>query len=312
MNIYFSSEFPCAVKLGGAFLGLTEKSLLQCKVTPPAFVEICPTVDFGANINFILDDKFLSCPPKAVSVTDIKGAYLIKTHKNYADSGFGVIYQTKLENCTLTVFNENGVKISLDTGFDFYAEDYNSTVDSISAEAFTLSGKTMLAVNILGERNILLVFALEDKIKKIFCGEVTSFDTTSGLTITELHQDIAKHKVVTSWGYNNGELIKLTENVTTREGFDINSLHEKVIPYAFLEAFLVGDKIIDYLADSVLKNADKLGGYLGDYIGVFPPPPFRNNGEVGLIYKVKENVYKVEYYTFSLSNRKIENIKKSE
>ena len=59
------------------------------------------------------------------------------------------------------------------------------------------------------------------------------------------------------------------------------------------------------------EHADKLKGFLGDFIGVMPPPKFRNPDEIGLIYKISDDRFKVTYITAELNGEKITNIKKS-
>ena len=89
--------------------------------------------------------------------------------------------------------------------------------------------------------------------------------------------------------------------------FDIN---EKLVPYAMLEELLVGGNVKPYLTGTVLENCDKLPSFFGDFIGVMPPPFFRNSQEVGLIYKNATNKYTVEYFTFEYTEKKLSGIKK--
>ena len=85
-------------------------------------------------------------------------------------------------------------------------------------------------------------------------------------------------------------------------------LPDLLIPYLFLEDFSAGEDFSEYLSDDINKNADKLGGFFGNFLGVFPPPLFRNQDEVGLIYKIKENLFETKYFTFHLDDKKISNI----
>ena len=86
------------------------------------------------------------------------------------------------------------------------------------------------------------------------------------------------------------------------------SLDEKILPYAFLEEYLVGGNYTQFLSDTMLQNANKLSYYLGDFVGVMPPPIFRNYDEIGLVKKIKDNVYKIDYVKVMVQNKKIDNI----
>ena len=93
---------------------------------------------------------------------------------------------------------------------------------------------------------------------------------------------------------------------------DLDKLNEKIIPFAFFEDLCVGSDIIKYLSQDMQNNALYVKDYIKDFIGVMPPPLFRDINEVGLIRKKAENVFVVDYYIAEVENKKIINIKKSE
>ena len=62
----------------------------------------------------------------------------------------------------------------------------------------------------------------------------------------------------------------------------------------------------DFPVTAIIEN------YLGNYIGVMPPPKFRAENEIGLIYSKSAHLYEVKYVTFQFENRKITNLKLSE
>ena len=72
----------------------------------------------------------------------------------------------------------------------------------------------------------------------------------------------------------------------------------------------MGGCVDSFLCENVKKNADKLKAYLGEFIGVIPPPIFRRPDEVGVVLG-DGNGYKVDYFTFDFERGKICNIKKS-
>jgi hypothetical protein len=118
--------------------------------------------------------------------------------------------------------------------------------------------------------------------------------------------DIALHKVTTEYDYLGGELKAVNKTVCTKPDFSIDNLPQEILPFAFIEEFLVGGKVDNFLSDNVLKNKDKLKGYLGNYIGVCPIPPFADG--VGLIYKKNKNAYDIKRLSVTLLDRKITNL----
>ena len=312
MYIYFSSEYPCAVKLNGAFLGLVTNSTKGCNINinENTYVEFCGADGKEKTLSFILNENFFNNVPLGLTVTDLKGGYLLHATKTFIEEDFSVLAQEKYNDLIATVFLDKGYKISLETPCDFYAEQLKIPFETVKFTRFTENGFNFLACQFIGENITLLVFSLAEKIKKVFCRQVKSVDFTNGFTtVTEL-KDIAKHIITSTWNFNGENFTENNCKVETKNTFNVENLKEEIIPYAFLEALLCNDSLAPYLTENMLKNASKLKGYLGDFIGIMPPPPFRNINEVGLIYRKKENFYSVSYCTFTIVNKKIDNVKK--
>lgn len=314
MFFYFYSKMSAIIKINGVYKGKIDDGLKKffIDITNPPFIEICFFCAKCSPLFFMLDKNFLSSPPDNVIITDLKGGYAIKINEETIVSPFRIINQQKYPFAVATVFNDNGLKLSIETPNDFYAK----TIDfcSISAEIipFSLDNQQFLAVNFIGEQNLLICFLIEDKIKEVFSKIAVSFSFDNGFSTTEQFFDIAKHKVTCAWKYNGESLYILNKKIEKSCEFNLDNLAELTLPYAFLEDFLLGEDVSVYLCDNVKDNVKFLNEYLGEFIGVFPPPSFRKFDEIALLYKNGENKYKAEYFTFELTNRKICNIKRSD
>lgn len=311
MYFYFTGEYKAAIKINGTFYGLLNSALKTLRIDNGCpFIEICPLEKGGQTINLILDDEFLSSPPDGVSVTDLKGGYLLKFYKTYCENEFKIISQQKYHDSIITLFKENGLKLSIETQNDFYAETFSFNCQSAEIARFEIDGTCFISIYL--ENNYLYIYCINQKIIKVFARQVSDFSIETNLKTVELFKDIAKHKVVTEWTYDNYVLIAKNIATSCAENFSIKNLHPKLVAYAFLEAFMLNAEWKDYLCQSILDNADKLKGFFGPYIGVIPPPTFRNENQVCLLYKEKENLYSVKYYTFEISENKILNINQIE
>ena len=311
MYYYFSSEYPVAMKLNGIYYGILNETVKHLRIDNGSpFVELCPLCEQETSVNFILDDNFLKCPPASITVTDMKGGYLIKLYPSLSKSSFQIINQKKFNDAVVTVFTENGLKLSIETPKDFYAETIKLNCNRAEIEKFRLGDKTLIYISFICTKQLLYVFCIDEKITKVFCRTVDDFSIDNGLTTTEKYCDIAKHNCVTEWGFDGKTLTSKHVSVTENPDFNVDNLHEKLIPYAFLECFLVNTNVDDYLVKNIIEQKNHLKDYLGDYVGILPPPRFRNINEVGLIYRVKENFYRIDYFTFELDGRKICNVKK--
>ena len=314
MYYYFSSSFPSAIKINGIFYGKLYQTVKHLRIDGDfnPLVEICPLNSSSNPVTFILDNDFFTSPPENTLVTDLKGGYLIKFTGNCASTEFLVIKQEKFDNLVATVFNENGPKISIETPNDFYAENLTFIINSAQITQFSLNQHNFLAVLLIGDKNLLLIYDIYNQIRKVFCREVSDFSVDNCLVTTEVFNDMAKHVVKSSWEFNNGGFERKNLTCTCSESFDAQLLNEKLLPYAFFEEVLVCGDYASFLSDSMKEHANKLKGFLGDFIGVMPPPKFRSQNEVGLIYPDGANRYRTEYYLTELTNGKICNIKKTD
>ena len=311
MYYYFSAGFASAVKINGAFLGLLTNEVKFCDITQnDAFIEICSLDPLEPSVNFLLNENFLSSPPDGVTITDLKGGYLIKCDPKCKGKDFKMLNQAREKDYAISVFNDNTLKISIETPFDFFIDEFKVNATSSTVESFFLNGNQLLIVTLKAEKTYFAVYEIGKKINRSLftCGD--SYSLENGLFITEKRTDIAKHVVTTEYFFD-GMLKVKNISTTVSKTFNLEKLPQPILPFAFLEELLLGGEVSGYLSESVIKNADKLAGYLGNFIGVFPPPVFRDDNEVGLIYKTACNRYIAEYFTFEFENGKIINIKKS-
>ncbi len=313
MYLYFSSAYPAAIKLNGIYYGVISDTVKSINVSgEPPFIEICSLVSNEQQINFIADSTFLSSPPENVTVTDMKGGYFIKTLKSYRTDEFKVLAQNKSTDTVVTVFIENCLKISIERADCFFADNEKFFADSSTIQFFSLNNESLVAVLLKGKDNLLNVYKLSKNIEKVFSREVKDFEINGDLVTTEEFFDVAKHTVKTTWEFSLGTFNKKSVSIEHSPSFNLENLNEKIIPFAFLEELLIGGNLEPFLCDALKEKTLLLKDYLGDFIGIMPPPTFRSIDEVGLIYKKGERTYEVGYCTFEIINRKIFNLKKSE
>ena len=312
MYCYFSSAYPAAIKINGAFFGRIDGDAKGISIDDDsAFIEICP-LDLGATSSFILDQNFLSEPPPAVSVVNLKGGYLIRFYKPPDNSGFKIVAQEKYSDAVVTVFSDNGLKASIETPQYLFSDDYGFNVENAEISRVNVSGKDVIAVH-FSKIPALYLYDLTNGGKKLGVILARSFFTANGYLYTTLIKtDIAKHTIENAWEIKNGKIFESDRKVSASDGFDKTALPEILIPYAFFEELAVDGDYSFYLSEKIKENADKLKSYFGEFLSVMPPPAFRDEKEVGLIYKISENKYSVDYATVEISDGKIVNLKRSD
>lgn len=310
MYYFFCSEYTSALKINGLYYGILSNELTSINVDcERAFLEVLPIRALERSVNFLLDDNFFCAPPSGVSVTDLKGGYLIKFLKGFSSGEFKVIGQQKYPDLLATVFNENGTKLSIETQSDFFAEPILFDVEQTEFYRFPFNNNLLLVA--FKSDNILLnVYDVSSSIKKVFSRVVNSFNVERTFTTTEQYKDVAKHVITSTWEYSDGLLNEKEHLVKCSDTFNPTALPRDILPYAFLEELCVGGDYLPYLIGNIKDNADKLKDYLGNFIGVMPPPLFRPQSEVGIILNKSENLYYVDYLTFEFTDGKISNLSK--
>lgn len=310
MYYYFSSGYPAAIKFNGIYYGVITNTVKRLRKEDDfsPFVEVCPLNGSTGQLSFILDQKFLSSPPSLCQVTDLKGGYLVKFSAPPPVGEFNVIAQQKHPDAVFTLFSENGIKLSIETPNDFYAETFTIKTTDAEFKRFNLGSGEFLAV-FFKDLGLLSVYGIKGKINKVFSRAVFSYDVENGFTTTEKFSDMAKHTVTSVWVENENHLKENSRSVERSSAFDRERIPTPLIPYAFMEELLVGGDFTYYASGSVKENADRLKGFFGDFIGVFPPPEFVPQEQLGLIYKKADNLYYVNYFTFELQDNKIVGIK---
>ncbi len=322
MYYYFSADYPAVVKIGGIYFGSITNTVKFCNLNEkrPPLIEIIPTGAPALPCAFFPNAEFLAAPPPPFAVTDLGGGYLIHASSPIETClGFSIIAQEKYQGIVATVFTENGYKLSLETASDCYAETLPFPVAEAKFSLKRCGSEELLFAEFMpplkdasgtGAEKIACAFSAAGKIKKVFERRASEFSLENGMRTIEKYKDIAKHKVEILWEYDaeKREMKESSRSVFHSPSFDKKRLPTRVVPFAFIEEFLVKGDYLEYLTENVKENADKLGGFFGEFIGVMPPPRFRKENETGLIYRTGERTYKAEYYIFETKERKICNI----
>ena len=310
MNTYLSCSINCAVKINGNYKGQITN---QPTLIPFEIGDLIEFVTIGKNclpFCFIYDENILISPPEKIIVTDLDGGHLFH-YDNFMieNQQFKVIKQQKFIDLVCTIFCDGNIKLSIETNNDFYAENIYFNVENADIDKLYINNKQFLIIvysTCISKQ--VCIFTYENKIEKIFQKTINEIEFTTNLTTIEYLNDIAKHKITCEWTEQDGLIIEKNRKVTCSKDFCAHKLSPKILPYAFLEEYLCGGNCHNYLADNIKQNFDKLKGYFGDFIGIMPPPSFRDINEIGLIYKISQQKYKVEYFTFEIENNKITNL----
>ena len=262
-------------------------------------------------VTFILNDDFFIAPPHCVILTDLDGGYLIKVTPCFNTLHYAVLAQKKFPDLLVTAFNDNGHKLCLENGLDFYNERIYHKVNSVEIVKDICSISNLVAIIFKGENLLVSVYDVKEKITKIFTKLCDDVQFNDNLVIRQDFLDIAKHSLTSYYTFSDNKFTLSNATLKVKNDFCLSNLNTSILPYAFLEHFMLGGDISEYVGKNILDNKEQLRGYLGNFLGVMPPPLFKDIKEVGLIYHERDNLYSVKYFSFELEDRKIVNVRAS-
>ena len=313
MYFYFSCDFPAVIKFRGVIYGILDNNVKYAELSPPfPLTEIQP-IGRGQPITFF-PDRAVTEHIGGISVTDLKGGYLLRFRDVPHGAGFKVFDQKKADGVTATCFCDGGCKLCIESGAGFYAEDLNFIPNHVKLSFGEKGAKGLLFALLSPDSGKLLkAYSISGGIKTAFCETAEEFSFTErGFSVTREFKDIAKHRVITEYAVSGESVTAAEKTVSRAEGFSPQRLNEKILPYAFLEELLCGGNVADYLSQELKDVADEICGFFGEYVGVTPPPFFRNPAETGIIRKISEERYCVDYYLFEIKDGLILNVKKTD
>lgn len=307
MFTFICAEYPFALKMNGiltprrdgAAINTTERDLLET-------VPLAPVMPRG----FFVDEPFMSASEPDVLKVDLRGGAFIKLLTPEEKTPFTAILQQKLNGALVTVYRENGLKLTAETANDAYICPLPRNLSDFHAEDAYLGGNRFIAVSAHASGyEYLLLLATDGGLHPAFESTVDGFSLDGELKTTTVYKDIAKHRAENSWVYSGGKFIPDKCTLSCGEHYSPNNLPIKLLPYAFCEALQSGDDLAPFISQALLNNADKLKSYLGEVVACIPPPTFRNKSEVGLVYKRGENLYECKYLTCEFEGRAICNVR---
>lgn len=309
MYYYFSSSSSRAIFLSGAYLGTCSLEPKKCNITSSNTLVNAVSVENSADdYTFILTEKTLNAPPQGVIVTDLKGGYLLHFKDKLSALDFKVLAQEKYSDAIVTLFCDNGLRLSIETERDFFATTIFE--NARDAQIKRLNDKRLILVSITLNKGVyIMIYDIKDKIRCVYNNQVSSFCLNETLSVITDFKDIKKHVLTEVLDYDGEKIITKSTTLTAKKSDDEIKILPEILPYLFLEDFMLGDDVSRYLSCDILCKTDSLKEYLGEYIAVITPPLFRAQNEVGLVYKKSESTFFVVYYTFTIENGKITNLK---
>lgn len=312
MRIHFSAEKPCVLRLGGALagsIGEAEK-FADCN-DETIFAEFLPDDGDLMPLAFRIGEPFFAAPPACADVYRYNCGADIFVRFSPRNAAMRVLAQARFSDTLATVFSEGTTQLSLDRDGKFALFSLPAA-DRYELKEERVGGEHFFFAECVRKKQTLLCIYSDDE-REVFRGLADDYTCTETLTVRFAADDIAGHTVARTLRAEAGSLLETSRTVRPREGFSFESLHEKLIPFAFFQELLAGGDPAPLLTPALAERADLLRDYLGDFCGVYLPKEifYLVHGPanaVGLIYRRAENAFDVKFYRTELKDRMIANI----
>lgn len=295
MKIYFLSSRPCALSLNGAFFGVTDKFERYAEISLKDNIYAQFSPQGGLPIGCFLTENLRFSPPENFEVYLLKDGIALYA-RDFPPTDFTLkpLSQAKENGTLATLFRQGALQLSIERTGGLYThtlpENFENGAVAFHSGLVFVEGKNCLAVYAkTGERLLMetvLSYAVEENLLRATLPLSDAFGRTAECT----------------W--------ELTETACKQTGFTIRQSavvsQDDLLPYAFFESVLIGANYADLLCDELRPEAEKLVGFLGDFIAVTPTADPKC---CGLIKKRGERLFEVAYFTVETANGKIIDVK---
>ncbi len=289
MRIYFLSEIPAALFVGGAYLGRVDgfERSAQIDCSEPIFLEFLPSGDYSP-LRFFLSEETLFAPPEGVSMYRSGEEIALFAHSyTRVEQSLHVLWQDKINGTLLTLCRQGKLQLNVENDTGFYLlylpDGLQKSKPTAWADGFLLESETHFAyVTRTGELP--------------FCSEGKILSRGGTLKAEVPFHDCLAHVAVYEWEEKN----LLSCSVRTP-----NQPTEATYALALFQSVLIGADATPYLDDTLKQKASSLKEFLGAFTSVvLTDEPTR----IGLIYPVRERVFEVRYFRVQITDGKISNV----
>lgn len=304
MTVYFISSFRAGLTLNGIYVGIIDsfERRIEMDLGDRVLVQVIPDGN-GQTFNFFMCEEWLDNPPPCLDV--YRGESEVILHFKYCegkDSTFNIVAQTVYSGATVTIFKQGKIYLAIDgEKYDLYPLPIGYSFTKFST--VNIGGYDLLAVE--GKGHLALI---DQGGKMLFCEGVDNFFIDDRLHTTKKFATCRQLEQKREYTYDGYALTPTTSYVAENLPVPAHALQ-----FAFFESVLYGASFERYLCDGLKEKAHLLKDFLGEFCDVIVPTEtfFRRNGEkraVGLVYKQKDNLFKIAYYGVEIKDALITNV----
>ena len=294
MKIYFLSDRPCVLRLGGIHFGCVDnfERFAQINLSDRIFAEFVP--ENALPISFFITDELLRSPPRGCDVYILRDA-LVLYARDFPPADFSMrpIAQISEENCTATLFMQGQIHLSIQTPENFFIAHLPPPF---------CQAKLFFYENLLFVKTEKMLAIFNQSGERLFMEKVLSYSLENNVLSVKL-------PLVESLGRVADCKYTLSPTECTRIEYLLSQSRteriEELFAFAFFESVLIGADITEFLSNEMQSKIDGIHTFLGDFCSVLPT---ETENCCALMYAKKEGLFEAKYFTLRVENGKITDI----
>ena len=303
MKIYFLSSQPCALTVNGCYFGLcdTFERFAELSFKDENYILFQPQ---GAGaIGFFLTEEIRFSPPIGCEVYLLADGIAIYA-KDFPPIDFTlrVLSQLRRENTLATLYQQGTLQLSIESEFGFFIStlppSFSSATLNFYEDLLFVEGKNTLAIFSKKGEKLLQENTLSYRVER---GELSV-----QLPLCESLGRIANCTYLLGKDELTRTAFSLSQTRTISNENTAEKLRDELLPFAFFESVRIGADLSPFLCDELLKKADQLMSFLGEFVSVTLT---KNPAVCGLVRKKGERLYQVDYFTVEVQDGKIIDVK---
>lgn len=291
MRFYFLSDRPCALKLGGIYVGMTggAEKFMDVDLGDGILCEFIPASPSYSPVTCVIDDTLK--PNERLKEYFLPSAVALYAHDFLlADGSLRLIRQETYSDCTATLYAQGRAFACI--------ENDRGTFTHPLPECF-LRGNIYRGGDciIFYCGSMLAVVSAAGEMQ--FITHVSSCSFSPALKAEIPVFDCARHNIKVEWILSDrAERVSYSARPTLQPG-------AAAVFLALVESLMYGFDVSPYVTEELGKKTAALKEFLGDYEEAL----YLGENVAGLAYKREENACTVIPFTADLLNGRVDNVR---
>ena len=293
MKIYFLSSRPCALSVGGAYFGITDRFERFASVCLSDNLLITFTPENALPLSFFLNENIRFTAPAGVEVYLFKDAIALYARDfPLCDFTLRPIAQARENDLLVSVFKQGNLQVSFQSDKGFFVQplrgDFEKCEISFHEQFIFLRAEKTLAV----------FTATGDK---LFEETVESFTVENNELCAKIPINENAY-IQGTWQLLDGACSQKTLSLVGQA--NTNTI-DALLPYAFFESVRIGANIDAMLSEELLPEKEKILSFLDDFVFVSPTT---DENTCALMRQKGERLFEASYFTAQVEHGKIVDI----